>query len=128
MASLGRNGCDLARLIANRTGQVGARLGIALITASLASGLSGCSESGIVGRSVALRQTPTSDSIILATIPTGSAVEVKNCTNGWCHVGWQGRDGYILAKTLRAKASPDTDQADEDDFAAPDTSGEGAPM
>lgn len=113
-------------------GQIGVRfnvrLGFALLAASLASGLSGCSDSGIVRTSVALRQAPAADSMILATIPIGSAVDVKNCTNGWCHVGWKGREGYILAKNLRVKGSPDGDQSDEDDFAAPDASGEGAPM
>lgn len=80
-----------------------------------------------------LQQAPSTQSEVLVTIPKGSVVKLSACTNGWCRTSWNGRDGYILTKSVRiarsARHDQDTDQPnnDEDSLAQPDTSGDAGP-
>ncbi len=77
-----------------------------------------------------LKQAPAAESKVLAVIPKGSAITVGDCSNGWCRVSWNGRDGYILTKEMRlgsgVRRTTETGQSersdDEDDAnsAAPD--------
>jgi uncharacterized protein YraI len=113
------------------------RLCFAFLTASLFAGLSACSAPGIVTAPVKLQQAPAVESEVLATIPRGSTVKVKDCTNGWCRVSWNGRDGYTLTKNLRIggfeRRTTDTDKPDDDDIedkgnvSVPDSSDAAAP-
>ena len=108
------------------------RLGLAFLATSLGAGLSSCSDPEIVTAQVKLRQAPTTESEVLATIPRGGAIKVRNCTNGWCRISWNGRDGYILAKNVwigpslsRAMETDNPgegDSQDDDTVAAPDSS------
>jgi uncharacterized protein YraI len=109
------------------------RLGLACLAASLCVGLSACSDPGIVTVKAELRRVPADKSEVLATIPKGSVVKVRDCSNGWCRTSWNGRDGYILTKNVRIGGSvrPDADanrpDSDEDNLAVPDASGEAGP-
>jgi uncharacterized protein YraI len=101
----------------------GARL--ALLTAVL---VAGCSDPGIVTVQTKLQQAPATESTVLAVVPKGSAIKVSDCTNGWCRVSWNGRDGYILTKSMRvgggtrrtAEPGQPEESEDDEDAAAPD--------
>jgi uncharacterized protein YraI len=109
------------------------RAGIAFIAAGL--WLAACSDPGVVVRQADLRQAPSNDSAVLASIPRGGSVTVKDCANGWCSVSWTSRSGYVLAKDVRigaaARASTDAgaqgsagtpghDDSQDDNLAVPD--------
>jgi hypothetical protein len=104
------------------------RTGFALLIVGL---LSACSDSGTVTNDTRLQQAPSSGSKVLATIPRGSAITVGDCTNGWCRVSWNRRDGYVLTKTVHLSErwfrnvpqpdqSPEENDADESNVAPAD--------
>jgi uncharacterized protein YraI len=102
------------------------RAAFVLLTVGLAAIAAGCSDPGIVAVQTELRQAPAAQSKILAVIPKGGAITVSDCSNGWCHVSWNGRDGYILTKSVRftesARNTPEPNQPSlsGDDEATPD--------
>jgi hypothetical protein len=115
--------------------------GIALVAASLCAGLAGCSDPGTVTRQTKLQQAPTSESAVLASIPSGGTVKLSKCTNGWCAASWNGRSGYILAKDVKigaparraagAERQGDTgndDTQDDGTLAVPDSPNNAGPM
>jgi Bacterial SH3 domain len=111
------------------------RLRLALLVAGLGAGLGCCSDPGIVTTQVKLQRAPATDSEVLAIIPRGSAIKVRDCTNGWCLVSWNGRDGYVLTKNVRigdsARRTADTGTPDDDtddNVPAPDSSAPAAPL
>ncbi|MGA2129405.1 MAG: SH3 domain-containing protein [Xanthobacteraceae bacterium] len=53
-----------------------------------------------VSAEVNLRKGPGTDTDVITLIPKGSTVEVEKCTNGWCHVTFEGQDGYAIAPNL----------------------------
>lgn len=71
---------------------------LALLTFYL---VAGCSDPAIVTVQANLRQGPATDSKVVAIIPRGSAIKITDCSNGWCRASWNGRDGYILTKSVR---------------------------
>ena len=108
------------------------RASLALLIASL---LAGCSDSGTVTNEAKLHETPTNAGKVLATIPQGASIKVGDCSNGWCRVSWNGREGYVLTKSVHLSErafrsvsqpdqSPDVNDADEENMAPSD---EGAP-
>ena len=99
----------------------GRTAGLALLAIGLFVGVAGCSDSGTVTVQANLQQAPATESKVLAVIPKGSAIKVGDCSNGWCHAWWNGRDGYILTKSMRlAGQSEAQDGADDNNPAAPD--------
>lgn len=141
-AILNHNACDALgygyrAVIKNQTpiGQVlittRARLGLALVSSSLCVALCSCSDSGTVTTQLNLRKAPASRSEVVATIPKGSVVTVRGCTNGWCRTSWNGNDGYILTKYVRiGDSAADVnrqDSDDEDSVTPPDGSSETGP-
>jgi uncharacterized protein YraI len=96
-----------------------ARLRFAFLAAALSAGLFGCTDPGIVTALVKLQQTPADNSEVLATIPKGSSVSVGNCSNGWCRISWNDREGYALSKYVRTgdplRRTTDSDTSDGDD-------------
>jgi hypothetical protein len=56
--------------------------------------------SAIVLAKVNLRSGPGTDSEILASIPTGSTIDVGKCEGEWCAVTWNGQSGYAIARNL----------------------------
>jgi uncharacterized protein YraI len=100
----------------------------AILAASLTIALSGCSEPGNVAADVKLKRAAAGESEVLAVIPKGSAIKVRTCTNGWCLVSWNGREGYVLTKYLtigksrsNASSARSDDPTDEEDMAVPDS-------
>ena len=57
-------------------------------------------KSAYVASRLNLRQAPGIDSAIMTVIPSGSTVQVAECTNGWCSVEYQGQRGYAIATGL----------------------------
>jgi uncharacterized protein YgiM (DUF1202 family) len=47
-----------------------------------------------------LRKARGTDSEVLGLVPRGTTVEVGTCSNGWCEVSWNGRDGYMIGRNL----------------------------
>jgi uncharacterized protein YraI len=41
-----------------------------------------------------MRTGPGTGYSVITAIPGGAPVEVLNCSGGWCHVAWNGYDGY----------------------------------
>ena len=76
-------------------------MALAVLASVFCAALYGCSDAAIVTTQVKLQQAAAADSEVLATIPKGSTVKVSACTNGWCSASWNGREGYILAKSVR---------------------------
>jgi len=109
----------------------------ALLAAGICATLCGCSEPATVTTQVNLLQAPSGQSSVVATIPRGSVIKVRECTNGWCRASWNDHDGYILSKYVRVGDSvrhpteanrQDSDYVgDEDGTTVPDASGETGP-
>ena len=107
----------------------GLQLGLPAV--ALIVSLAGCSDSGTVTNEAKLQQSPAGSSKVLAIIPQGSAIGVGDCSNGWCRVSWNGRDGYVLTKSVhlsqhafRSTSEPDQqpeeNDADEENAPLPD--------
>ena len=109
----------------------------ALLAAGLCGTLCCCSDAATVATQVNLLQAPAGQSEVMATIPRGSVIKVRDCTNGWCRASWNGHDGYILSKKVRVGDSvrrpaeanrQDSDYVgDEDSASVPDASGDTGP-
>jgi uncharacterized protein YraI len=81
----------------------------------VAVGIAACSDSGTVTSEAKLQQAPSAASQVLVTIPQGSTLKVGECSNGWCRASFKGRDGYLLAKSVRLserafRHTPEEDQ------------------
>jgi uncharacterized protein YgiM (DUF1202 family) len=61
--------------------------------------------SAVTHRNVNLRGGPSTNYALVRLISAGSPVEVKECKNGWCHVVFQGADGYIIESSIASNAS-----------------------
>ena len=102
----------------------------------VAIGVAACSDSGTVTSDAKLQQTPTAASQVLAVIPRGSAVKVGDCSNGWCRASFNGREGYVLTKSVRLserafRSTPEEDAPrgeDDTDEAGNPPSEEAAPQ
>jgi hypothetical protein len=55
-----------------------------------------------------LRSVLGIDSKSLTLIPKGSLVEVRDYSDGWCHVAWSGHDGPASGQTREQSAGPRT--------------------
>jgi hypothetical protein len=53
-----------------------------------------------VGSTVNLRAAPGTTSERLAKIPGGSLVDADNCSEGWCAVTWQDKNGFAIQSAL----------------------------
>ena len=53
-----------------------------------------------VPSTVNLRSGPGTDNAILGKIPSGSLIEVGECTGGWCAVTWQDKTGYAIQTAI----------------------------
>lgn len=100
---------------------------LALLTVDLLANVTGCSDPGMATGQTELRQAPAAESKVLAVIPKGGSISVGDCSNGWCRVSWNGRDGYILSKSMRLtqgahRKTPEATQPalSGEDEAAPD--------
>jgi hypothetical protein len=60
----------------------------------------------MVGTNVNLRNGPGTMYNIMTQIPAGSRVEVSGCRAGWCQVGFQGQEGYIIATSIAPPGGP----------------------
>jgi hypothetical protein len=85
--------------------------------------LFGCSESALVTEQARLHKEPAAQSEVVALIPRGSRVEASGCSDGWCRVKWNGKDGYTLAKSLRTRSragSAGSEGRDDDVYSGED--------
>ena len=53
-----------------------------------------------VPSTVNLRAGPGTDKEILGKIPSGSLIDVGDCTGGWCVVNWQEKNGYAIESAI----------------------------
>jgi len=54
-----------------------------------------------IKKAAKLRAGQSADSSILATLPVGSEVQIKESTNGWNHVYFDGHDGFLPDSVLK---------------------------
>ena len=69
------------------------------------------------GETVNLRKLPSRASAIIAKVPNGETVSAGEEDNGWRHVEWKGKSGYMMAEFL-------VPANDDDDIPTPDDDGE----
>ena len=69
--------------------------GAALIVAMAVFAGAAVAVPAIVDRSAKLRSGPGAGYHIVATLPRGTAVDVRGCSAGWCEIVWAGGRGYI---------------------------------
>lgn len=55
------------------------------------------------GQTVNLRQRPDKSSLIIARVPIGTPVQVKDTTDGWAQVTYGNHTGYIMVQFLKAE-------------------------
>jgi uncharacterized protein YraI len=53
-----------------------------------------------VASTVNLRAAPGTTSEIVGKIPGGSLVDADNCSEGWCAVTWQDKNGFAIQTAL----------------------------
>jgi uncharacterized protein YraI len=53
-----------------------------------------------VASTVNLRAAPGTTSEIVAKIPGGSLLDVKDCSENWCEVTWQDKSGFAIQSAL----------------------------
>jgi len=53
-----------------------------------------------VPSTVNLRAGPGTDKEILGKIPSGSLIDVGECTSGWCAVIWQEKNGFAIETAI----------------------------
>jgi hypothetical protein len=100
-------------LIAER---LAARVFYAGLIVGVCAGLAGCSEQALVTAPARLHKERTTQSEVVVVVPRGTTVEASGCSDGWCLVKWNGRQGYGLAKNLRTRGSgpaPAQDRSEE---------------
>ncbi len=83
-----------------RTLRVAGVLAIALGVMVGAAG-SAAAATGITTEALNLRETPSTKSAILATMPPGTTVKVSSCNAGWCGVTYRGYSGYASQQGLQ---------------------------
>ena len=49
---------------------------------------------------VNMRAGPTTTDQIITKIPAGTLIDANNCTNGWCEVVWQDKNGFAVVTAL----------------------------
>lgn len=49
---------------------------------------------GYTYEKTALRVGPSSKHKVIAYIPEGDEIDMRDCKNGWCRVRWNGKSGY----------------------------------
>jgi hypothetical protein len=106
-----------------------ARLSYAFQIIGVCAFLSSCSEPALVTAQMTLHKAPTAQSEAVALVPKGSQVDASDCSNGWCWVKWNAKEGYALAKNLRTRSSRPApaaeDRDDEADVGSQDSAGDG---
>ena len=55
---------------------------------------------------VNLRSGPATTNDVVVLIPAGSVVEANNCTDGWCAVTWQDKNGFTIQTALDMSGRP----------------------
>ncbi len=73
-----------------------------MIVAGMATALSApaLAKPAYVPSTVNLRAGPGTDKDILGKIPSGSLIDVGDCTGGWCAVTWQGKSGFAIETAI----------------------------
>jgi uncharacterized protein YraI len=86
----------------------------ALATVLLAAATAGVSaRQGIVTFNANLRSGPGIENPVVAIIPDQAPIDVGACTGSWCHVNWNGLDGYLSTSLIASASSRGTQPAQE---------------
>lgn len=70
-------------------------LGLGLMPAAAA-----LAKPAYVPSTVNLRAAAGTDKEILGKIPSGSLIDVGDCSGGWCAVTWQGKSGFAIETAI----------------------------
>jgi Bacterial SH3 domain len=84
------------------------RLLVGLAAAVFASTLSSVAmaATAVTISNVNLREGPSTDYPIIATLPANTAVEVEGCASDWCKVDYAGSSGWMAEDYLQGLANP----------------------
>ena len=55
----------------------------------------------VTGKNLALRQGPGTDKTVIARIPTGTKVKMKDIPNDWQYVEYNGKTGFVMKQYIR---------------------------
>ena len=83
------------KLTLNLTSKAAATTMLLALTASHAA-----AAPGAVTSNVNLRQGPGTTYTVIATIPSGTNVDIGDCSGQWCQIAWHGQNGYVIASSL----------------------------
>ena len=75
-------------------------VGLVALSAGAAAAAPAVVESG-----VNLRSGPGTGYAVIDTMPAGARVDVTSCTGGWCHVAYNGEEGYASRSYLDLQAA-----------------------
>ncbi|MFA6267618.1 MAG: SH3 domain-containing protein [Pseudolabrys sp.] len=75
-------------------------IGVAALGLGLASSCAALAKPAYVPSTVNLRAAAGTDKEILGKIPSGSLIDVGECSAGWCAVTWQGKSGFAIETAI----------------------------
>ena len=75
-------------------------LGLVIGTLALIGGTPALAKPAYVPSTVNLRAGPGTDKENQGKIPIVSLIDVGECTNGWCAVGWQDKNGFAIESAI----------------------------
>jgi uncharacterized protein YraI len=113
-----KRGPHCTQMAAASTAGGRSHLSYAFLVTGFAALLSACGEQATVTQQARLHKAPATQSEVVAVIPKGSKVDASGCSDGWCQVKWNGKQGYALAKVLHTRSSGSAPAAEgrEDDM------------
>ncbi len=74
--------------------------GVVVLGALLAAATGALAKPAYVASTVNLRAAPGTTSEIVGKIPGGSLVDAGECSEGWCAVTWQDKNGFAIQTAI----------------------------
>jgi hypothetical protein len=72
--------------------------GFSVVVASCA-----LADPAITTRPVVMRAAPSAKAHLVQNVPPNAAIDLNECTGGWCYVSWRNLFGYLPADALAAQ-------------------------
>jgi hypothetical protein len=79
-----------------------------LLISGFCSGVATCAlaDPAITIRPAAMRAAPSAKAHLVQNMPPNAAIDLNQCTGGWCYVSWRNRFGYLPADAVAAQPYP----------------------
>ena len=72
------------------------------------------------GRKAPVFEADLDDAAILGHLPDGARVEVLEIADGWCHIRYEGHEGYMIGEDLKLEADEPADAPGEESTESPE--------